>query len=415
DGTVLPADEISDFTDGSVIDLAGFAYGSITGFTETRDSVTFATADGATRTLHVDGIGAYAGQLSRAADGSTLFETCFAAGTLIATPDGERPVEEIRPGELVDTPEGPRAVVWCGHRTVDVTRLPDPEDHWLVRIRAGAFADAMPWRDLWVTGEHGILVDGGLVPARMLVNGGSILLDRTRPRYTFHHLELVRHGILFAEGLPAESYLDTGNRVAFANADVAALRLPAAGAASSARWASDAAAPLLTDRARVEPIWRRLVARATAMGRMHGAEAVRVARGADPKLRLGLADGTELAGAEWSGGRACFVLPPGALAIRLLSCSTRPSDVVGPFVDDRRRLGVAVERLVLRDDGDETVLTVEAAALGGTGWHDLEGRARWTDGSACLRLPAAGAAARLEVHLATAGDCQVLEPATVAA
>jgi hypothetical protein len=29
------------------------------------------------------------------------------------------------------------------------------------------------------------------------------------------HVELDRHDILLAEGLPAESYLDTGNRAAF--------------------------------------------------------------------------------------------------------------------------------------------------------------------------------------------------------
>ena len=51
-------------------------------------------------------------------------------------------MELIQPGDIVDTAGGPHAVIWCGHREVDVSRLPDPDPHWLVRIRAGAFADA---------------------------------------------------------------------------------------------------------------------------------------------------------------------------------------------------------------------------------------------------------------------------------
>ena len=33
----------------------------------------------------------------------------------------------------------------------------------------------------------------------------------------YFHVELDRHDVLFAEGLAAESYLDTGNRGLFAN------------------------------------------------------------------------------------------------------------------------------------------------------------------------------------------------------
>ena len=68
-----------------------------------------------------------------------------------------------------------------------------------------------------------MFVDGVLIPIRHLVNGRSI---REQPveAVTYWHVELDRHDIMLAEGLPCESYLDTGNRAAFANGATIARR-----------------------------------------------------------------------------------------------------------------------------------------------------------------------------------------------
>jgi Hint domain len=74
----------------------------------------------------------------------------------------------------------------------------------------------MPIRDLWVSPGHPLLVDGVLIQAQRLVNGASIAqipFDRVQ----YWHVELDSHDIVLAEGLPAERYLDTGNRTAFTN------------------------------------------------------------------------------------------------------------------------------------------------------------------------------------------------------
>jgi hypothetical protein len=107
-----------------------------------------------------------------------------------------------------------------------------------VRIRANAFADGQPMRDLLVTPDHCVLIEGGLVPARMLVNHGSIVRDDSLRRFSVHHVEFERHAILLSEGLPTESYLDTGNRGDFGDVADDATRQPHG-------WA-DAAAPLST-------------------------------------------------------------------------------------------------------------------------------------------------------------------------
>jgi T5SS/PEP-CTERM-associated repeat protein len=143
---------------------------------------------------------------------------CFAAGTRIATPHGLRPVESLAAGDAVCTMlDGrPRAIVWHGHRTIDCTRHPHPAQVWPVRIAAGAFGRLQPKRDLFLSPDHAVFVDGVLIPVKYLLNDTTIT-QVPRDTVTYHHLELSRHDVVLAEGLPTESYLDTGDRGNFAN------------------------------------------------------------------------------------------------------------------------------------------------------------------------------------------------------
>ena len=139
-----------------------------------------------------------------------LYEApCYAAGTRIAIVSGEVLVEDLRAGDVVSLATGgTTSVVWVGHRRV---RKADP-----VRVVAGAFGTGLPARDLVLSPEHALFLDWHLIPARALVDGMSVIQEAW-DSVTYHHIELVRHGVLLAEGLPAESYLDTGNRASFAN------------------------------------------------------------------------------------------------------------------------------------------------------------------------------------------------------
>jgi Hint domain len=144
---------------------------------------------------------------------------CYAAGTRIATPGGEVPVEALRPGDLVATLDGvARPVRWVGRRRVDCTVHPRPAQVWPVRVAPHAFGQGLPARPLWLSPDHAVFADGLLVPIRCLINGASIRQERVE-RITYLHVELDQHDILLADGLPAESFLDTGNRDAFANGD----------------------------------------------------------------------------------------------------------------------------------------------------------------------------------------------------
>ena len=301
---------------------------------------------------------------------------CFAAGARIATPSGPVPVEELREGDqVISAFGGTSTVLWLGSRTVDCRRHPRPRDVMPVRIDRDAFADGAPVRDLYLSPDHAVLVDGALIPVRHLINGATIAQMPT-DTVTYHHVELGQHDVVLAEGLPCESYLDTGNRAAFANGGGSIQLHPDFAAPDFARsvWASQACAPLVLAGAWLHVARARLLARAAALG--HAATS-------DPRLHL-LVDG-RVVPAEIVGGWHRFRLPAAYRQVCLRSRSAVPAQS-RPDGTDHRRLGVAVARLAL--DGRDVALT---DACLGSGWHEVEGGGgaapwRWTDGAAGLRL-----------------------------
>ena len=309
--------------------------------------------------------------------------TCFASGTHILTDRGEVAVEALREGDRVMTRDGAhRPIVWIGQRRIDTASHPHPERVRPIRIRRGAFADNMPHRDLLVSPDHAIFVDGCLIPARLLVNHASIAQDRAAGGIHYYHIELDRHDVILSEGLPTESYLDTGNRAAFANAGLALILHPEFTINAGLKcWQTDACAPLTVEEAQVRPIWQRLSSRAGLNSERN------VASTTDPSLCL-LVNGRRIAPASVQGGRYAFAVPPAGQA-RLVSRSARPCDTK-PWLDDGRHLGVAVERITLLRAAEEIVLSPDHPALR-DGWWPAEQAGnrmwRWTDGSAGVDLP----------------------------
>ncbi len=138
---------------------------------------------------------------------------CFATGTLIATAAGATTVETLTTvDEVILATGGTARVTWVGHRRqVDGT---------VIRVRAHALGHHSPERDLVVSADHGLYLDGVLIPAGLLVNGETIV-EEHRDAVVLWHVELEQHGILLAENAAAESYLDTGNRRQFGNCSLA--------------------------------------------------------------------------------------------------------------------------------------------------------------------------------------------------
>ena len=136
---------------------------------------------------------------------------CFARGTRIAAEKGEVDVEALRAGDRVRTREGVLApIVWVGHRRIDCLRHPDPGAVYPIRIRAHAFGDGAPRRDLFLSPDHAVFLDGVLVPVRLLADGAAIARVEVA-EVEYFHIELPDHEVILAEGLEVESYLRTGD------------------------------------------------------------------------------------------------------------------------------------------------------------------------------------------------------------
>ncbi len=150
---------------------------------------------------------------------SQSFDTiCFMAGTQVATARGPVAVETLTVGDVVLTAGGTEAPVrWVGRQTVSTT-FADPIRVMPIRIKAGALDDNLPARDLLISPDHALLIDGVLVHAGALVNGRSIVRETDVPAsFVYYHVELDDHALILAEGVPAETFIDNVDRLAFDN------------------------------------------------------------------------------------------------------------------------------------------------------------------------------------------------------
>jgi hypothetical protein len=345
-------------------------------------------------------------------DTITIGPPCYAAGTRILTPTGERPVESLAAGDEILTAIGEalvaRPIKWIGRRRIDLTQHPSAEMVAPVRIRCGAFADNAPHRDLLLSPDHAVFIDGKLICARQLINGATIRQETDRNSIEYFHVELNAHAILIAEGLPAESYLDTGNRGFFGNSTEPPVLHPGlTDERDNPTRQAGSCAPFVSDEASVRPVWHRLAERAALLGQ----SVLRVETTSDPAPWL-IVNRQKISPMYGESGLYVFPLPRGTTEVRLMSHAAAPTDV-RPWLDDRRRLGLCIERIVVCNAEDLREVPVDSPNLT-RGWWAVEREGitlrRWTDGDTVLPLPAIDGPAVLEIRASTAELSYHLEP-----
>ena len=380
---------ITGFVAGDTIDVDGFVAvsdsytGSALVLTDTAsNSVTLGIQGNFTT-----GQFAFVPDGSGGTDVTTTVTPCYCRGTLILTERGEVAVEELAIADRVVTLSGEaKPIKWIGHRAYDARFIAGKRDVLPIRVAAGALADGVPGRDLWVSPEHALYVDGVLAPARLLVNGATIAQASTVAQLEYFHIELDVHDIIFAEGTPAETFADCDNRGMFHNAGEFAARYP-----QDERPTWEFCAPRLAAGS------QELTAIRAAL--LDRAEGVGHRLTDDPDLHL-IADG-ELVRPDSTG--VClyrFAIPAGSSAVWLASRSVVPAEV-DYRSQDGRRLGVPIERIAL-NDGDLSIEAWHGHATLCEGFHQDESSHRWTDGLA--RLPESWlrsfrGGATLDVHL----------------
>ena len=142
---------------------------------------------------------------------------CFVVGSLILTPDGERRIETLKPGDAVITANGSaKQIRWIGRRRLTATELRRNPHLRPVRIKAGAFGPGRPARDLKVSPQHRLLVTAAeleicfgapvmLAPAMALVDGVQICQDTAEVGVEYVHFLFDQHELVQAEGIWSES------------------------------------------------------------------------------------------------------------------------------------------------------------------------------------------------------------------
>ncbi len=254
------------FTAGDVVEAGFINYtgASLTSSTAAGNTSVTISSTSASETFVISGtLSAGFALVNEGGFAAATANPCYCAGTRILGIEGEIAVEDIEVGdELVTVREGgplSAKVIWTGLRHLDLARRPDADALYPVRILAGAIAPGLPERDLRVSPNHGIYLDGRLFEAQALVNDSTIYRETTTRFVTYHHVELEAHDIIVAEGLPAESYLDTGNRNAFEGEESLAL-YPAFGAPAGAA----TCVPVVREGARLAAVKARLSRRKAA-------------------------------------------------------------------------------------------------------------------------------------------------------
>ncbi|MFV0294166.1 MAG: Hint domain-containing protein [Paracoccus sp. (in: a-proteobacteria)] len=146
--------------------------------------------------------------------------TCFLTGTQIMTPKGQVNVETLVPGDTVTTADGRNVPVrWIGHKTLKRSVFL-ADDLLPVRVSAGALGHGVPHSDLYLSANHGLILDEVLVNASALVNGDTIRfvsLEDMPESFTYHHIETETHDEVLANGARAETFVDYVGRSDFDN------------------------------------------------------------------------------------------------------------------------------------------------------------------------------------------------------
>ena len=138
---------------------------------------------------------------------------CYLRGTHIRTPEEERRIEDLKIGDPVVTLSGEsKPIKWIGRQRFKKSSECWPKDFEPVRIGRFALDEQTPHRDLYLSPNHAIYIDGVLIPAKYLVNGLNI--TQCAPEgaeiIEYLHIELFAHDVIFAEGATAETFVSLG-------------------------------------------------------------------------------------------------------------------------------------------------------------------------------------------------------------
>ncbi|WP_245540908.1 Hint domain-containing protein [Octadecabacter antarcticus] len=146
-----------------------------------------------------------------------LTPVCFVQGMLIATANGEVPVEGLRVGDLIQTIDrGYQPIRWVGSSYLSARELNENENLRPIRISRAAVSPGNGTGELIVSPQHRLLIASKvaermfgntevLVAAKQLLAIDGVDIADDFGDVTYYHMLFDQHEIVFAEGIPSES------------------------------------------------------------------------------------------------------------------------------------------------------------------------------------------------------------------
>ncbi|SEM41557.1 Ca2+-binding protein, RTX toxin-related [Loktanella fryxellensis] len=142
---------------------------------------------------------------------------CFTPGTTIATPRGERLVEDLRPGDKVITRDnGIQEIAWVGAKEMTGKELAAKPHMKPILIKAGALGNGLPERDMLLSPNHRVLVasektqlyfeEREVLAAAKHMTGAKGIHTLDVMRTTYIHFMFERHEVVLSNGAWTESF-----------------------------------------------------------------------------------------------------------------------------------------------------------------------------------------------------------------
>ena len=136
---------------------------------------------------------------------------CFTQDTMILTPGGEVPIQQLRAGDRIVTRDnGVQRLVWSASRSIseqEISRSPNLRPISIAPELVGAHSRLM------VSPQHGMVIrregsDETLIRATHLarMHGGKARVAKGRREVVYFHLMFEEHQIIYANGAPSESF-----------------------------------------------------------------------------------------------------------------------------------------------------------------------------------------------------------------
>ncbi|QFT92824.1 Bifunctional hemolysin/adenylate cyclase precursor [Roseovarius sp. THAF9] len=142
---------------------------------------------------------------------------CFTPGTVIATPQGERLVEELREGDRIITRDnGLQEIRWVGRRDLSGQELVSAPHLQPVLIRAGSLGHGLPERDMMVSPQHRLLInneksalyfeDREVLAAAKHLTGMEGVTSVEASSVSYIHFMFDQHEVVLSNGAWTESF-----------------------------------------------------------------------------------------------------------------------------------------------------------------------------------------------------------------